>query len=274
MPMNSAAPRRSRMRSRLAVSRPSPLSTMKRIGWKLVSAVMSVEIGREQLTDTPSCTSAAARLRFSGVMKLSVPSWSSAPQRPQLLSESSILRTSASVGIWVMAVVWYRDHGDAMQVTAHSQSAGPWGPSGVAGMSTSRSRSATAPPGREARGAWGARSGPPISKTRDLDRRAVERGGRGRRRAIAREDVGAAMRVVALRVGCEPRAFFDRHAARRDAIGHARRQHGGAALVEHAHLLAVDDAARGGVGRVHPHVVAVGAQEDRLVVMDGVRARA
>jgi hypothetical protein len=39
-----------------SVSRPSPLSTVKRIGWNDLSAVMSVEIGREQLTDTPSFT--------------------------------------------------------------------------------------------------------------------------------------------------------------------------------------------------------------------------
>jgi hypothetical protein len=46
-----------------------PLSTMNR------------EIGREQLTGTPSLTRPAARRRVAGVMKFSVPSWSSAPQR-------------------------------------------------------------------------------------------------------------------------------------------------------------------------------------------------
>ena len=102
MPMNSAAPRRCSTRSSESVSRPSPLSTMNRIGCTVVSAVMSVEIGREQLTDTPSLTSDAARLRWVGVMKFTVPSWSSAPHRSQLLSESSILSTSPSVGIAVM----------------------------------------------------------------------------------------------------------------------------------------------------------------------------
>jgi len=102
MPMNSAAPRRCRMRSSESVSRPSPLSTMKRMGCTVVSALISVVIGREQLTDTPSLTSAAARLRWAGVMKFTVPSWSSVPQRPQLESVSSILRTSSCVGIAVM----------------------------------------------------------------------------------------------------------------------------------------------------------------------------
>src|SRR5687768_1087606 len=98
MPMNSAAPRRSSTRSGGAVSRPSPLSTMKRSGWNDVSAVISLLIGREQLTDTPSRTSPAARTRWAGVMKLSVPSWSSAPQRPQLLRLSIIEMTSRSAG--------------------------------------------------------------------------------------------------------------------------------------------------------------------------------
>src|SRR5262245_32641874 len=98
MPMNSAAPRRSSWRDRGAVSRPSPLSTMKRSGWTVVSAVISVEIGRAQRTGTPSFTSAAARARCAGVMRFRVPNWSSAPQRPQLLRRSSMARTSPSVG--------------------------------------------------------------------------------------------------------------------------------------------------------------------------------
>ncbi|MYE45950.1 MAG: hypothetical protein F4X25_04220 [Chloroflexi bacterium] len=42
-------------------------------------------ITREQETLTPSRISEAACLRFSGVIRLSVPSVSSSPQRPQLL---------------------------------------------------------------------------------------------------------------------------------------------------------------------------------------------
>ena len=44
--------------------------------------------GRAQVTVTPSSTVARACLRFSGVMRLTVPSSSSSPQRPQLLSLS------------------------------------------------------------------------------------------------------------------------------------------------------------------------------------------
>ena len=46
---------------------------------------------------TPSCTRAAAALRFSGVMRLSAPSWSSSPQRPQLESELIHFCTSSAV---------------------------------------------------------------------------------------------------------------------------------------------------------------------------------
>jgi hypothetical protein len=83
MPMNSPAPRRARRRSGGAVSRPSPLSTMKRMTWKVVSAVMSVTIGRAPVTATPSSTSRAAAARLAGVIRLIVPSSSSAPHRPQ-----------------------------------------------------------------------------------------------------------------------------------------------------------------------------------------------
>ena len=84
MPMNSAAPRRCRRRSGESVSRPSPESTMKRIGCTVVSAAMSVAMGRAQLTLTPSVTSRAAATRLAGVIRFTVPSSSSAPQRPQL----------------------------------------------------------------------------------------------------------------------------------------------------------------------------------------------
>ena len=73
---------------------------MKRSGWNEVSAAMSfVTIGRAQLTETPSLTSAAARRRFSGVIRLMVPSSSSVPQRPQLLSDEIIATTSCSLSV-------------------------------------------------------------------------------------------------------------------------------------------------------------------------------
>ena len=43
---------------------------------------------REQLTDSPAMTHAAASRRFSGVIRLSAPRSSSAPQRPQFLTAS------------------------------------------------------------------------------------------------------------------------------------------------------------------------------------------
>ncbi len=60
------------------MSRPLPESTMKRMGWKVVSGVMSVAIGRAHVTLSPWVTS-----RLAGVIRLLVPSSSSLPQRPQ-----------------------------------------------------------------------------------------------------------------------------------------------------------------------------------------------
>ena len=60
MPMNSAAPRRCSARSGETVSRPSPESTMKRMGCTVVSGVMSVVIGRAPVTLTPAVTRRAA----------------------------------------------------------------------------------------------------------------------------------------------------------------------------------------------------------------------
>src|SRR5436853_6585777 len=115
MPMNSAAPRRCRMRSDESWSRPSPESTMKRTGWIVVSALISlVTIGRAQLTGTPSCTSAAARLRLAGVIRFIVPSWSSAPQRPQLLRLEIILITSLSVTVVAIASSSKKLEGDGL----------------------------------------------------------------------------------------------------------------------------------------------------------------
>jgi hypothetical protein len=62
-----------------------------------------VTIGRAQLTGTPSWTSAAARLRLAGVIRFIVPSWSSAPQRPQLLRLEIILITSLSLTLAAIA---------------------------------------------------------------------------------------------------------------------------------------------------------------------------
>ena len=98
MPMNSDAPRRWMARSGLTASRPSPESTMKRRGWKVVSGVMSVAMGRAQVTLTPSFTSRAAACRLAGVIRLMVPSSSSAPHRPQFDSDFRYPRTSASRG--------------------------------------------------------------------------------------------------------------------------------------------------------------------------------
>src|SRR3990172_2536289 len=98
MPMNSAAPRRWRIRSFESWSRPSPESTMKRMGWTVVSAVISVVHGRAQVTLMPSFTSFAAAARFAGVIRLTVPSSSSLPQRPQLDRVRMYSRTCASVG--------------------------------------------------------------------------------------------------------------------------------------------------------------------------------
>src|SRR3989442_13814921 len=79
---------------------------MKRRGWNVVSAPIAlVAIGRAQLTGTPSFTSAAARFRFSGVMRLIVPSSSSFPQRPQLLRLEIILTTSLSVRVVATGVL-------------------------------------------------------------------------------------------------------------------------------------------------------------------------
>src|SRR5262249_46673897 len=98
MPMNSAAPRRWRMRSLLSWSRPSPESTMKRMPCTVVSAVISVLQGRAQVTETPSFTRRAAAARLAGVIRLMVASSSSVPQRPQLDSVRMYSRTCASVG--------------------------------------------------------------------------------------------------------------------------------------------------------------------------------
>src|SRR5581483_1474527 len=70
-------------------------------------------------TRRPERTSAAASRTFSGVIKLSVPSWSSGPQRPQFLTDSKISSNSATLTFdWVSATrphllrSWTVDAGD------------------------------------------------------------------------------------------------------------------------------------------------------------------
>ena len=51
----------------------------------------------ESETLTPLRTSAAAAWRFSGVIRLNVPTWSSAPQRPQFETSSKKASNSAAL---------------------------------------------------------------------------------------------------------------------------------------------------------------------------------
>ena len=80
------------------LAQPSPLSTMKCMGGMGTSAAASNNTGRAHETLTPSRTSDVACSVFAGLSRLSVPSWSSSPHLPQLLSESKYERTSASDG--------------------------------------------------------------------------------------------------------------------------------------------------------------------------------
>ena len=66
----------------------SPVPVMKWTNGLVTSGSITLESGRPQLTVMPSRTSAAARLRVSGVMWLTAPSSSSPPHRPQLLHDS------------------------------------------------------------------------------------------------------------------------------------------------------------------------------------------
>ena len=61
-----------------------------------LSAEGTVSSGRAQDTVRPVRTVAAAAAVTSGVIRLSAPSWSSSPQRPQLESVSWNARTSAA----------------------------------------------------------------------------------------------------------------------------------------------------------------------------------
>ena len=65
----------------------------------VTSGAISGTMSLEQVTLMPSRTRDAAWARFSGVIRFRVPSWSSGPQRPQLLRDDMYPRTSASEGI-------------------------------------------------------------------------------------------------------------------------------------------------------------------------------
>src|SRR5688572_15153766 len=60
-----------------------------------LSSATSFSASCDSDTGTPSRTSRAAALRFSGVIRLTAPSWSSLPQRPQLDNSDIHLSNSA-----------------------------------------------------------------------------------------------------------------------------------------------------------------------------------
>ena len=64
-----------------------------------LSTACTVSASAESDTDTPSFTSAAACLRFAGVIRLSAPISSSLPQRPQF--ERSFFQRAYSASVTV-----------------------------------------------------------------------------------------------------------------------------------------------------------------------------
>src|SRR6266581_1039474 len=69
--------------------------------WAGVGLFKAGVLGNSRLSDTarPLRTSDAARTRLSAVIRLTAPSWSSAPQRPQLRRSRRYDSTSALVGM-------------------------------------------------------------------------------------------------------------------------------------------------------------------------------
>src|ERR1700704_5859192 len=69
--------------------------------WAGVGLLGAGFLGNSRLIDTarPLRTNPATFTRFSGVIKLTAPTWSSAPQRPQLRRSFRYDSTSALVGI-------------------------------------------------------------------------------------------------------------------------------------------------------------------------------
>ena len=74
-----------------------------------LSTAFTESVSRDSETETPSVTSLAAALRLAGVMRLTVPNWSSLPQRPQfersfIICSKSAFEICAGVGVWASAV--------------------------------------------------------------------------------------------------------------------------------------------------------------------------
>src|SRR5712692_6796758 len=107
----------------------------------------------------------------------------------------------------------------------------------------------------------------------DLDEAGIVRRRSGWGGAVLRQDIGASPRVGTGGGGSEPGPLLDGDDPTGDAVGHARGQDGRAPLVEDAHGLTVDDAARGRVLGMDPHVLGVRPGENVLVVVNRVRAR-
>ena len=88
------------------LSQPSPLSMVYCWGGTRASMEFSATMGRDNVTLRPFLTRPKAPIRFSGVIRLSVPIWSSFPQRPQLLREVNQPLISSDVG-FVLAISSY-----------------------------------------------------------------------------------------------------------------------------------------------------------------------
>ena len=81
---------------------PPPSRTPRFMKWMAGVGLFAAGVfGNSRLNDTarPVLTNRAAAARFSGVIMLTAPTWSSSPQRPQFRSFSRYARTSSFVGI-------------------------------------------------------------------------------------------------------------------------------------------------------------------------------